>query len=178
MSAATARPAQPHAQREQDGSDDEPERCCLGNEIDPDHSTEHNAGHGCGEELAHEWAPQLALGVVPEEGAGHRDDVEQQVCRGDRGAGDTKNVELERQQEDRTGDADGCGEQGEEEASAETGEALRPGHPADQQQWRPCQAPRPSLTATPAMTSATRGSAQDQPNRLLRASPSSSTAEM
>src|SRR5690606_1726724 len=41
----------------------------------------------------------------------------------------------------------------------------------------PCQASRPSLTATPAMAGAAAGSDHAQPNRLLTASPASSTAD-
>jgi len=47
----------------------------------------------------------------------------------------------------------------------------------DQQQWWPRHASRPSLTATPAIARAAIGSAHHQPNRLLTARPTSSTAE-
>lgn len=46
-----------------------------------------------------------------------------------------------------------------------------------QQQCGPRQASRPSGTATTAMTSATTGSAQYQPNSVLSGSPAGNTAE-
>lgn len=47
----------------------------------------------------------------------------------------------------------------------------------DQQQCLPRQAVRPSLTATAAITSATTGSAHDQPNHAFSSRPTSSTPD-
>jgi hypothetical protein len=73
-----------------------------------------------------------AVGVfVAEQGARRSDDVEQQVRRGDSGAGHAQQVELNGKQEHRAGDADRCSEDGDEQTGSECEQGDGQAHGAD-----------------------------------------------
>ena len=78
---------QPGTQRQQDGGDHQAEDARTRQQLDADDRSGDDAGHGPGDEHHGQAAAGLSLPPVPVEHAGCRDDVVQQVGRGDGRAG-------------------------------------------------------------------------------------------
>src|SRR5690348_10697722 len=147
--ARRAADSEPGAQGQQDGGDDEGEDAGAGEQFDADDRSGDDARQGPGGELAGQPPSGLVLAPVPVQGAGGGDDVVEQVGGGDGRAGGAQHADLERQQQDGTGDTcrggyrrDGVGGgQGDEFFPARTGHTgtlMLPRVPPIVADWQVC----------------------------------------
>jgi hypothetical protein len=112
---------QPDAERQQQGGDQQVEDAGAGNQFDPDDRSGDHAGQGPGDQDQREPPAGLVLPPVLVQRAGGGDHVVEQVGGGDGGAGRAQHADLERQQQDRPGDARRSGH-------GRDGEGRRQGH--------------------------------------------------
>jgi hypothetical protein len=95
---ALAAEREPEPEGQQHARGDELERPTAGQQIDADDRAGDHPGQRPGDEQPGEWVQQPPLMREPQQPAGDRDNVEQQVRWCDRRAGDVQDAELNRQQ--------------------------------------------------------------------------------
>ena len=89
---------EPEPEREQHERGDDLEAALPGEHLDAEDRADDHAGERAGDEQAGHWAAEAFLACEPQQTARGRGDVEQQVGRGDRRAGDVKHAQLDREQ--------------------------------------------------------------------------------